>query len=261
MATDIDFFEGAETAASPDAPATTAEKTTARTAQTPAANAPAKTKSAKWQDKIGLPHFLAVGALVVVVWAVWPMLGFGSAQPVPMGAPLPISPAAVSGVSPQQAQSAPEPAMRQQTALVDERKEPAQGEQETVEFKASLAQQQEQLRALLATQQEMKANLDDLIVQERNWRELVLKRLDDRAETSKPAKPAAAPSIRKSTAAKPESSVPGMRLNTVYPGQAWIDAPQGKTYIVQVGDVVEGARVLSIDERARVVQTTRGPIR
>lgn len=49
-------------------------------------------------------------------------------------------------------------------------------------------------------------------------------------------------------------------LNTIYQGQAWIQSAE-RTYVVQVGDVVDGATIERIDPRARQVVTSLGVIR
>lgn len=87
--------------------------------------------------------------------------------------------------------------------------------------------------------------------------------------------PAAAPATAKPKAAAPVSPKPAaqvakrappaakqaaFRINTIYPDQAWVDKGD-RTYIVQVGDVLEGARVLRIDTTARRIVTTAGEIR
>jgi hypothetical protein len=51
-----------------------------------------------------------------------------------------------------------------------------------------------------------------------------------------------------------------MTLNTVYPGQAWIDAPDG-THVVGVGDMLGDVRIVAIDAVQRRVDTTAGVIR
>lgn len=51
----------------------------------------------------------------------------------------------------------------------------------------------------------------------------------------------------------------GYRVNTIYPGQAWIEAG-GKTFLVEPGTLVDGIRVTSIDAVSRRVHTTQGDI-
>ncbi|WP_156902025.1 hypothetical protein [Azohydromonas australica] len=51
----------------------------------------------------------------------------------------------------------------------------------------------------------------------------------------------------------------GYRINTIYPGQAWIEVGQ-RTFLVEPGTVVDGMRVTRIDPVARRVQTTQGDI-
>lgn len=257
MTTDIDFFSAGQPAAKPEGPAPAAAASPTTPAATPVTAEAGKPKASGWQDKIKPVHFLIVGGLLVMAWVVWPMLGSNNSQTISMGAPLPVSSVAVAP-QPAQAQSAPPVATSSPRAAVDEETEVLErGGEDVVALKAALAQQHEQQQVLLAGQQELKATLMLLMAQ--------VKQLNDAAGANKVAKTAtAAPAHKpasKPAVVKPASTVPGLTLNTVYPGQAWIDAPQGRTYIVHVGDVVEGAQVLSIDESARVVQTTRGPIR
>ncbi|MGE8051358.1 hypothetical protein ACQKPT_24035 [Pseudomonas monteilii] len=56
------------------------------------------------------------------------------------------------------------------------------------------------------------------------------------------------------------ATVPGYNLNTVYTDQAWIQHGE-KTFVVQVGDVVDGLRITGIDPVSRRVTTSRGVIR
>lgn len=51
----------------------------------------------------------------------------------------------------------------------------------------------------------------------------------------------------------------GFRINTIYPGQAWIEVGQ-RTFLVEPGTVLDGMRVTRIDPVARRVQTTQGDI-
>lgn len=263
MTTDIDFFSADAAGAMPEAKAPDASATSA--ARTPVAEQTPKPKKARRQIRVNGKHLLIVGVLLVAGWVAWPLLGGSNYQTMPMGTPLPASPAGNVVPQPQAqvsvaASAAPTPAPR--TADVEQKDSEARDGDEIAALKAALALQEERQEVLqqvmLAGQQELKANLAVLMAQ--------VKQLNDAAEANKAAKaPPPAPAAAPKRAARPAlpkapGSVPGLKLNTVYPGQAWIDAPQGKTYIVQVGDVVEGARVLSIDEGARVVQTTRGPI-
>lgn len=74
-----------------------------------------------------------------------------------------------------------------------------------------------------------------------------------------PGKPVAS----KSTSSKPARHAQvnkSFTLNTIYPGQAWIqDADQA--YAVRVGDVVGDMKILRIDPKGRRVETTKGEIR
>ncbi|HGM5420532.1 TPA: hypothetical protein ACKP1J_004972 [Serratia liquefaciens] len=54
--------------------------------------------------------------------------------------------------------------------------------------------------------------------------------------------------------------VTGWRVNTVYPGMAWI-THNGSTWSVQAGDVLQGMTIRSIDTQRRIVVTDKGVIR
>lgn len=56
------------------------------------------------------------------------------------------------------------------------------------------------------------------------------------------------------------TGVTGWRVNTVYPGMAWI-THNGSTWSVQAGDVLQGMTIRSIDTQRRVVVTDKGVIR
>ena len=257
MTTDIDFFSADAAGAKPEGKPPEAAATSAAAA--PQTEQMAKPKTARWQDRVGGKHFLIVGVLVVAAWIVWPLLGGSNSQSTPIGPALQTSPS-VNSVPASQVQVAAAAAtpMTLPPADVERSDNEARDNNEIVALRSALAVQEERQQVLQAGQQELKANLVVLMAQ--------VKQLKDAAEANKAANsppPASAAAPKRSARpapAKAPASVPGLKLNTVYPGQAWIDAPQGKTYIVQVGDIVEGARVLSIDEGARVVQTTRGPI-
>ncbi|HHU4047864.1 TPA: hypothetical protein ACUB6H_003498 [Enterobacter cloacae] len=56
------------------------------------------------------------------------------------------------------------------------------------------------------------------------------------------------------------SGLKGWRINTVYPGMAWI-THNGSTWSVQPGDKVNGLTIRSIDAERRIVVTSKGVIR
>lgn len=66
--------------------------------------------------------------------------------------------------------------------------------------------------------------------------------------------------VRRQPQATQPSAVAGYRLNTVYADQAWIEHGE-KTFVVQVGDLVDGVKIIGIDPVARRVTTSRGVIR
>lgn len=65
------------------------------------------------------------------------------------------------------------------------------------------------------------------------------------------------PIVRTSSTPK---SLAGYSINTVYADQAWLQHDQ-KTFVVQVGDVFDGIRILRIDPVSRQVNTNLGMIR
>ncbi|AYN18972.1 MULTISPECIES: hypothetical protein [Pseudomonas] len=66
--------------------------------------------------------------------------------------------------------------------------------------------------------------------------------------------------VRRQPQATQPSAVAGYRLNTVYADQAWLEHGD-KTFVVQVGDLVDGVKIIGIDPVARRVTTSRGVIR
>lgn len=82
------------------------------------------------------------------------------------------------------------------------------------------------------------------------------------ATTTRPRTAAAPARPRQVAAVRAEADrgvLTGYRVNTIYPGQAWIEAG-GKTYLVEPGTLVDGIRVTSIDAVSRRVHTTQGDI-
>ncbi|EME5107774.1 hypothetical protein VYS60_004250 [Salmonella enterica] len=64
----------------------------------------------------------------------------------------------------------------------------------------------------------------------------------------------------KSPPAVNNTGLKGWRINTVYPGMAWI-THNGSTWSVQPGDQVNGLTIRSIDAEHRIVITSKGVIR
>ncbi len=64
----------------------------------------------------------------------------------------------------------------------------------------------------------------------------------------------------KNVSAAGSSGLKGWRINTVYPGMAWI-THNGSTWSVQPGDQVNGLTIRSIDAERRIVVTSKGVIR
>lgn len=64
----------------------------------------------------------------------------------------------------------------------------------------------------------------------------------------------------KNVSAVGNSGLKGWRINTVYPGMAWI-THNGSTWSVQPGDQVNGLTIRSIDAERRIVVTSKGVIR
>jgi len=253
MAHDIDFFETDEQAAAPNPTmATNAQKDTKN---------PSAPVSRDWKAKIKSVHVLSLLGVLVMVWAVWPML-------VDTGAPnvtarMPSAAPSMAVATHVQQEQGEQPAGNQKTILQEnpapKRENKNSPEQMTFSIEAALAELHDQQRSVQASQQELKASLQLLLTHVKQ-----LSATKEALKVEKPvnATPSAMKTVPKKTAAtKSAVSFPGLKVNTVYPGQAWIDAPEGKTYIVHVGDMLEGAQVLSIDDKARVVQTTHGAIR
>ncbi|AZS59253.1 hypothetical protein C5E18_24355 (plasmid) [Pectobacterium parmentieri] len=64
----------------------------------------------------------------------------------------------------------------------------------------------------------------------------------------------------KNVSAAANSGLKNWRINTVYPGMAWI-THNGSTWSVQPGDQVNGLTIRSIDAERRIVVTSKGVIR
>jgi len=54
--------------------------------------------------------------------------------------------------------------------------------------------------------------------------------------------------------------LPEYKLNTIYPGMAWVQR-SGEVYLIQVGDRIGDVNVIGIDVAGRAVRTNRGLIR
>lgn len=65
---------------------------------------------------------------------------------------------------------------------------------------------------------------------------------------------------RTATVSQRNTGVQGWRINTIYPGMAWI-THGGSTWSVQAGDTLNGMTIRSINATARTVTTDRGVIR
>ncbi|KPX91111.1 hypothetical protein [Pseudomonas meliae] len=66
--------------------------------------------------------------------------------------------------------------------------------------------------------------------------------------------------VRRQAQTTVPSSVAGYSLNTVYADQAWIQHGE-KTFVVQVGDLIDGLQIIGIDPVTRRVTTSKGVIR
>ena len=263
MTSDIDFFA----VAAPPTPQTqTLEKTpqTAFGGQTLSVETQTNRAIQSWKDKVKPVYFLVLGGILVGGWALWPLLMSASTQTLStvVSPSMPIAPPAKDSQMPPQLENQAdiyEPANQLDSYDQQNKKEDI-ADQDTALIKSTLIELQKQQQAIQAGQEELKAILLLLISQTKGVTETE-KSLKEQKSASTVKTENSKPQAIKNTSKKTVSLPPSLKINTIYPGQAWIDAPQGKTYIVHVGDMLEGAQILLIDESARVVHTTQGAIR
>ncbi|MBJ7262845.1 MAG: hypothetical protein JHC61_03505 [Burkholderiaceae bacterium] len=263
MTSDIDFFA---VAAQPTTQIPTLEKAPKTVPGGQALSTETQTNRAaqSWKDKVKTVHFLVLGGILASGWALWPALISTSTQNslAMVGSSVSIAPTTrVSKMPPKpETQAEIHEAEDQLNSHDQKNKKENIGEKDIALIKYTLIELQKQQQAIQASQAELKAALLLLMSQNKGVTETE-KSLKEQKATSIVKTAGSKPQTAKNTAKKLASSLPSLKINTIYPGQAWIDAPQGKTYIVHVGDTLEGAQILSIDESARVVHTTQGAIR
>lgn len=263
MTSDIDFFA---VAALPTTQTPILEKApqAVPVGQTLSAETQTNRAVKSWKDKVKPVHFLVLGGILASGWALWPVLMSTSTQSSSaiVGSSMLIAPTARDSHMPPKLETQTE-TYEAEDQLNNHNQQNTKeniGEQDTALIKYTLIELQKQQQSIQAGQAELKAALLLLMSQNKELSETE-KKLKEQKAASTVKMAGNKPEITKNTAKKLASSLPSLKINTIYPGQAWIDAPQGKTYIVHVGDTLEGAQILSIDESARVVQTTQGAIR
>ena len=263
MTSDIDFFA---VAAQPTTQTPALEKAPQAASVRQTLSTETKTNRAiqNWKDKIKPVHFLVLGGVILSGWALWPILMNNSMEspPAVVSSSMSVAPTAmVSKIPPKiEPQADTHEAADQLDSHNQQNSKEDIAEQDTALIKSTLIELQKQQQAIQAGQAELKAILLLLMSQSKGLSETEKKLKEQKAENT--VKTAASKlQTTKNTAKRLASSLPTLKINTIYPGQAWIEAPQGKTYIVHVGDTLEGAQILSIDESARVVHTTQGAIR
>jgi hypothetical protein len=220
-------------------------------------------------SKIGPVHFMLLAGVLAATWIVWPDGSARQQSSIQSNArllstqPKPGKPAETAlsraGESPSRAMQAAVPARSQSTAM-DAPNQPLSVSTQIVE------QQAQQATALVAAIDALNLRLAALEMRQ--------------VAQTKAALPPVAPALiqpvgvpnssasqrpRASTRAKGAvpSTTPTLTaysLNTIYPGQAWVQHVE-RVYVVQEGDTIDELKIIRIDPQHRQVLTSRGFIR
>jgi hypothetical protein len=195
--------------------------------------------SGKLSEKVKGWHFIAVPLVVVAIWIVGPKLMSSQRSPQHQ----------VSASTTQD----PYTAYQQQQAAKETQKpvdtDPAQAN-EQVERQKEL---KDNFELITRTTSELQDQVRVL--------QAKVKELESRPQAVLAKAPVRA--VRKSDSSSSSDSaktLAGFKLNTVYADQAWLQHDQ-RTVVVQVGDTIEGVRIVRIDPIARQVLTNLGVIR
>ncbi|OKS58498.1 hypothetical protein [Pseudomonas syringae] len=206
---------------------------------------PAKKQTTSFVEKVKPWHLFVLVAVVAVIWIFGPKLGRSNAPAVQSQQfTAQNTPAAYSSIErptpahPVQEPSSPPP-VSDQIDLVQ-----VKSEMET--FAKVTSELQSQVRELQAK----------IAVLESRPQEPTQKPKERQAPKERQERLA---SIKTQATATPKA-LAGYGINTLYADQAWLVHDQ-KTFVVQVGDDVDGMRVLRIDPVARQVVTNLGVIR
>ncbi|SOS29990.1 putative TraP protein (plasmid) [Pseudomonas cerasi] len=200
---------------------------------------PAKKQTISFVEKVKPWHLFVVVAVVAVVWIFGPKLGRSNAPAVQSQQfTAQNTPAAYSSIErptpaqPVQEPSSPPP-VSDQIDLVQVKSEMETFAKVTSELQSQVRELQAKIAVLESRPQE---------------------------PTQKPKERQERLASIKNQATATPKPLAGYGINTLYADQAWLVHDQ-KTFVVQVGDDVDGMRVLRIDPVARQVVTNLGVIR
>lgn len=200
---------------------------------------PAKKQTTSFVEKVKPWHLFVLVAVVAVIWIFGPKLGRSNAPAVQSQQfTAQNTPAAYSSIErptpaqPVQEPSSPPP-VSDQIDLVQVKSEMETFAKVTSELQSQVRELQAKIAVLESRPQE---------------------------PTQKPKERQERPASIKNQATAAPKALAGYGINTLYADQAWLVHDQ-KTFVVQVGDDVDGMRVLRIDPVARQVVTNLGVIR
>jgi type IV secretory pathway VirB10-like protein len=200
---------------------------------------PAKKQTTSFVEKVKPWHLFVLVAVVAVIWIFGPKLGRSNAPAVQSQQfTAQNTPAAYSSI---------------------ERPTPAQPVQEPpspppVSDQIDLVQVKSEMETFAKVTSELQSQVREL--------QAKIAVLESRPQepTQKPKERQERPASIKNQATATPKALAGYGINTLYADQAWLVHDQ-KTFVVQVGDDVDGMRVLRIDPVARQVVTNLGVIR
>lgn len=193
---------------------------------------------------------LVVGVLVVVAitWALWPMFASSTTENTQRQQML--NPA--ESMIPH-----PQPVPRQSDETAQKLLQAFEKtESKLIATSKQLNDLREENQAVVAAMRELQAKT--ALLEQR----LTVQEPPRKAEKPKKApRPAASATVinTKGSDARPGKSA-DFTINTIYSDQVWLEG-KDRTYIVQVGDVIDGLKVLRINAADRTVLTTAGLIR
>lgn len=190
-------------------------------------------------------HFAIAILVAAAIWIFWPMVmrpNERPSQPQQFSVP-------VVETAPDYAQSRPVKEVAAQEPVVSEIQQQQAQQQELL---------QGQVKTLAGTTVELQSQVREL--------QAKLAVLEARPQPAAPKPRAAAaqrtrlPAAASTSTAEVAKPLAGYSLNTVYTDQAWLQHDQS-TVVVQVGDIIDGMRIVRIDPVARQVVTNLGVIR
>ena len=237
-AEELDIFKtGAQSGKPVEAPKAE-EQQSKKTSPANAIQGDRKKRIVNFVNRIEAWHFLVLAAVLAVLFVMVPKL-FPKHQTSAQQQPTPVQQDAVNNVL-----TAPEP--EPQEAVV-----PAASPEQSALSAEQLKGLNEQVGSLSGVVVGLQKTISELEAK-------VALLESDKADAGK--KVVHSPAVRRQAQVSQPSAMAGYTLNTVYSDQAWIQHGE-KTFVVQVGDLVDGVKITGIDPVARRVTTSRGVIR